>query len=68
VAQTGFSYDGATGVMTFARTHRPVQWFWSTGEAWGIFRQAPGTEPEIDILHGSVLVTSLRLGTEEHAR
>jgi hypothetical protein len=51
--------------MTFARADRPVQWFWSTGEAWDIFRQAPGTEPEIDILHGSVLVTSLRLNPAE---
>jgi non-lysosomal glucosylceramidase len=68
VAQTGFSYDGATGVMTFARTDQPAQWFWSTGQAWGIVRQAPGKQPELDVLHGSVQVTSLRLGAEEHLR
>jgi len=65
VAQTGFSYDGRTGVMTFSSTDRPAQWFWSTGEAWGTLRQAPGTAPVLDVLHGSVHVTEVRVGAQE---
>jgi non-lysosomal glucosylceramidase len=61
VAQTGFSYDGRTGVMTFRRADRPAQWFWSTGEAWGTVVQAPGTAPVLDVLHGSVHVSEVRV-------
>ena len=41
VALTGFSYDARRAVMTFAAAGQPVQWFWSTGSAWGTLRQAP---------------------------
>ncbi len=64
VAATGFGYDARTGVMTFARADRPVRWFWSTGSAWGLVTQSPGTDPQLEVLHGNIRVTriDLRLG------
>ncbi len=36
---TGFEYSAVTGVMEFATATKPATWFWSTGSAWGTFRQ-----------------------------
>jgi len=66
VAMTGFSYDGREGVMRFAEATSPVQWFWSSGSAWGILHQSPG-EPEtggarLEVLSGSVRVEQVVIG------
>ena len=61
VAYTGFEYDARTGVMTFTEAPRPATWFWSTGSAWGVVRQAPGAAPDLEVLHGDVRVTRVDL-------
>jgi len=69
VALTGFSYDARRAVMTFAAAGQPVQWFWSTGSAWGTLRQAPdgpgGHAARLDVLSGTVRVDRLRIGSRE---
>ena len=41
LALTGFHYDGVTQTMIFARPDTAVNWFWSTGSAWGVIRLTP---------------------------
>jgi uncharacterized protein (DUF608 family) len=62
VAATGFGYDAHTGVMGFAASDRPATWFWSAGSAWGTVHQAPGSSPRVDILHGDIRITEVRIG------
>jgi len=66
VVLTGFSYDARSGVLAFARSPQPVQWFWSTGTAWGTVRQSPGgpggPDVSLEVLHGSVRVERLLVG------
>jgi non-lysosomal glucosylceramidase len=66
VALTGFAYDARTGVMAFAEAPGPVTWFWSAGEAWGTLRQSPDAAPRLDVLHGSVRVSTLRVGARSY--
>jgi uncharacterized protein (DUF608 family) len=75
VALTGFSYDGRTGVMSFAaapgpgQSPGPVVWFWSDGTAWGTVRQsfeATGTlRVRLEVMHGSVRVERVLVGGQE---
>jgi hypothetical protein len=65
LALSGFHYSAVAKTMQFARSPKPVQWFWSTGDAWGTFHQRPernGTHVEIQVLGGSTVVRHLRLG------
>ena len=41
LALTGFHYDGRNARITFAPATRLSQHFWSSGSAWGTFRQEP---------------------------
>jgi non-lysosomal glucosylceramidase len=66
VALTGFSYDARTGVMSFAESAGPATWFWSTGDSWGTLRQSPGAPPQLEVLHGTARITSLRIGPSEY--
>ncbi len=69
VAQTGFGYDGHTGVMTFAAAPAPAVWFWSNGTAWGTVRQgfdAAGQRTvAVTVLHGSLRLTRVVVGGQE---
>jgi uncharacterized protein (DUF608 family) len=71
VALTGFSYDGRSGVMTFAPAPAPgpVVWFWSDGRAWGTVRQSfPASgyrSVALEVLHGSVRVERVLIGGQE---
>jgi uncharacterized protein (DUF608 family) len=75
VALTGFSYDGRTGVMSFAaapgpgQSPGPVVWFWSDGTAWGTVRQSfesTGTlRVRLEVMHGSVRVERVLVGGQE---
>jgi non-lysosomal glucosylceramidase len=61
-ALTGFSYSAVERRMTFARAAEPVQWFWSTGDAWGTCAQRPhgtGVEVTIRVLGGTIAVEHL---------
>jgi beta-glucosidase 2, glycosyl-hydrolase family 116 N-term/Glycosyl-hydrolase family 116, catalytic region len=66
VAMTGFSYDARAGVMRFARATSPVQWFWSSGSAWGVLHQSPGDQgpgsARLEVLSGSVRVDKVLIG------
>jgi uncharacterized protein (DUF608 family) len=64
LALTGFHYDAVTGEMHFRRAPSKCQWFWSTGDAWGTFRQEPvddATEVELHVLGGSLHLSTLML-------
>jgi non-lysosomal glucosylceramidase len=73
LAATGFHYSAVTAAMRFARSVRPVRWFWSTGEAWGVFVQSPsasGADVRLEVLHGAVALARLEVtgvGFAEHA-
>lgn len=61
VALTGFSYDGRSAVMRFARAAQPARWFWSTGSAWGTLQQDTGTA-QLDVLSGAVRLERVIIG------
>jgi len=63
LALSGFRYSGVSGEMAFAA--RPGDHFWSTGYAWGrcaVSRDRSGFTARLDVLHGDVRLTHLRLG------
>ncbi|CAA9572890.1 MAG: hypothetical protein AVDCRST_MAG19-2979 [uncultured Thermomicrobiales bacterium] len=50
--------------MRFAAAADPVRWFWSSGDAWGTVRQAPGPEGtgvELAVLGGELPLRRLEL-------
>ena len=60
-ALAGFSWDGRTEAMAFAAGEGT--WFWSNGDAWGTCRiEAGGRTAELEVLYGTVLLRSFRLG------
>jgi uncharacterized protein (DUF608 family) len=64
LALTGFHYSAVTGTLAFAASKRPVNWFWSTGEAWGRCRQQPhrgAMRVTLSVEHGAVRFHQLRL-------
>jgi len=69
VAQTGFSYDARSGVMTLAASPAPTVWFWSNGTAWGTVRQSLRPSDtravELEVLHGSLRLVRVMIGGEE---
>lgn len=71
LALTGFQYDGTSGSMTFARSEQPVQWFWSSGAAWGTFKQTPhndGLKVELNVLQGTLPLRTLTVGNASFSR
>jgi len=60
LALSGFKYDMVKGTMSFAPAINQDNFrtFWSTGRAWGIYRQIKDQEgkihSEIEILYGSL--------------
>jgi len=63
LALSGFRYSGVSGEMAFAA--RPGNHFWSTGYAWGrcaVSRDRSGFTARLDVLHGDLRLTHLRLG------
>jgi len=62
LALTGFAYSGVTRSLSFAASETPVKWFWSNGEAWGTFSQAPGGQVSLTVLHGSLNLRELNVG------
>jgi uncharacterized protein (DUF608 family) len=64
LALTGFQYDGVSGVLRFRLAPTPCQWFWSTGDAWGTFRQEPvadGSQVELRVLGGCIRLRTITL-------
>jgi len=66
LALTGFHYSAVTGTMRFAA--REGTHFWSTGAAWGtctIKQQRDGWKAKLEVLHGSLRLTRLHVGSED---
>jgi len=66
LALTGFHYSAVTKELTLAPQAQATTGFWSTGWAWGTFRQEPvGTgragQVEIAVLYGSLRIASITL-------
>ncbi len=60
-ALSGFAWDGVAKAMAFGAGEG--EFFWSNGEAWGTCRiLAAGRTAELQVLHGSLALKSLRLG------
>ena len=57
---TGFHYSAVTGTMTFAKSKKPVTWFWSTGNAWGTVTQRNG-RARLRVCGGNIRVTEVVL-------
>jgi non-lysosomal glucosylceramidase len=65
LALTGFHYSAVEKSMTFAPMQHAGQWFWSTGDAWGICHQNPqksGVEINIEVKAGQISLQKLTLG------
>jgi hypothetical protein len=66
VALSGFAYDATSGVIAFAATDGPSTVFWSTGAAWGTFRQRPRPdgrrELQLTVIEGTLRVETLSVG------
>ncbi len=64
LALTGFQYDAAAQSLEFAAASEPVRWFWSNGDAWGVFEQRPGdaaARVTLRVLRGAVKLRRLAL-------
>ena len=64
LALTGFQYSAVDQSMTFAASAKPVQWFWSTGDAWGTCEQKPrrgAIDIQLTVLHGELRLRTLSL-------
>jgi hypothetical protein len=64
LALTGFHYSAVNGTMEFAPCDKPCRHFWSTGSAWGTFRQRPGRREvnvELKVMHGTLTIRRLLL-------
>lgn len=68
VALTGFSYNARTGVMRFDSANETAVWFWSNGTAWGTLTQDPGSSATLTVLHGSVRVERVIIGSRNSGR
>jgi non-lysosomal glucosylceramidase len=70
VALTGFGYDGRSRRMSFAPVESTTEWFWSTGDAWGMVRQDPadggGRSVRLEVIGGSVWLDSVRIGDTDY--
>jgi hypothetical protein len=65
LAMTGFHYSAVSGTIEFAATTKPSTFFWSNGDAWGLFRQKLSRgriAAELTVLHGALAVRTIRLG------
>ena len=71
LALTGFQYSAVTGTIEFAAAKKPVTWFWSTGDAWGICQQQVQrgvSNVTLKVEHGALRLNRLKLaGTGEVA-
>jgi len=66
LALTGFQYSGVSKSVKFAPAQgsKRVQWFWSTGYAWGMCsqkRRAGGIDVELAVKHGRLDIERLEL-------
>jgi non-lysosomal glucosylceramidase len=64
LALTGFRYSAVSGVMRFACSKTPSQWFWSNGYAWGTFSQKQsvrGVAVDLKVFYGSLQLANLIL-------
>ena len=61
-ALTGFHYSGVTRTLTIAP--RPGRWFWSKGNAWGMYQLAVGQRAarvKLTVLQGTLVIRRLIL-------
>jgi non-lysosomal glucosylceramidase len=63
IALTGFQYDGRTGVMAF-RDPGEANWFWSSGDAWGLIRIKLNS-CSLEVIEGQIRVHSIRIGSRQ---
>jgi uncharacterized protein (DUF608 family) len=71
IALTGFHYDAIEQTMRFAAAKQNAKWFWSTGDAWGVLTQQPGTDRigvSLLVLGGSIRIRRLSVGGESATR
>jgi uncharacterized protein (DUF608 family) len=64
LALTGFRYSGVEKTMQFAAAPGPAEFFWSTGDAWGVFRQTPGeggVRVEVEVKGGTLQLRKITL-------
>jgi hypothetical protein len=64
LALTGFHYSAVERELRFHNSPGPAKWFWSTGSAWGTFRQRPGSgevKLELKVMHGTLTIRRLSL-------
>ena len=64
LALSGFHYSGVSQTMVFTASKAAAQTFWSTGDAWGMFRQSPqlgATEVELIVKEGKVKIQKMEL-------
>jgi len=64
LALTGFNYSEVKNTMEFAGSEKTVNWFWSTGYAWGTMKQTPGqnnTSVEINVIKGKISINNFIL-------
>ncbi len=62
LAVTGFHYSAVTGVMEFAATKQASTFFWSSGDAWGTFKQQPRggkTALTLSLLGGRLMINRI---------
>ena len=64
LALSGFHYSGVRGTMSF--TERPGRYFWSNGYAWGTCQVKSGGSFDLTVLHGSLTLNSLSIGSTTH--
>ncbi len=63
-ALTGFQYSAVEGRMRFRASEEKACWFWSTGDAWGLFTQEPsdtGRTCRLEVLSGTVKLKQFEL-------
>jgi hypothetical protein len=61
-ALTGFQWSALDGRMEFAAARERANWFWATGQAWGMVLQEPwdgGVKVELCVIGGCLPIRSL---------